>query len=120
MALSTAEAEYVASAACSAELLHISGLANELENTTLNCIMLMDNHSAISMLENDQNTKHSKHIDIKIHFVRDLVIKKVIHVAYVESAFNIADMFTKSLCLDKFVTFRSNLGVCNGTIPSRK
>ncbi|GJQ81864.1 hypothetical protein Trydic_g9890 [Trypoxylus dichotomus] len=108
VALSTAEAEYAASASCGAEISYVIGFATDFERKHLKCIMKIDNQSTINMLRNWQNTKH---IDIKIHFVRDLVIKGVINVIYVESNNNIADMFTKSLCTDRFVALRTSLGM---------
>lgn len=98
--------------------MYISGLAKDFEGNRLVSNMLIDNQSAIKMLNNYQNTKHAKHIDIKIHFVRDLVIKKKVNVIYVTTDTNIADMFTKSLCTDKFKVLRATLGMHDTAISS--
>ncbi|GJQ78565.1 hypothetical protein Trydic_g11676 [Trypoxylus dichotomus] len=57
VALTTAEAEYAASASCGAELLYVLGLATDFERKQLKCIMKIDNQSTINMLRNWQNTK---------------------------------------------------------------
>jgi len=38
-----------------------------------------------------------KHIDIRAHFIRDCVNKKLIDVVYISNQYNIADLLTKPL-----------------------
>ncbi|GJQ79857.1 form3 [Trypoxylus dichotomus] len=52
VALSTAEAEYAASASCGAEHLYVLGLATDFERKQLKCIMKINNQSTINMLRN--------------------------------------------------------------------
>lgn len=101
VALSTAEAEYVAGAASAQEVVNLKGIISEfckIESITLK----MDNVSAISMAKSYENSKRGKHIDIKEHFIKDLLSKKVLDVEYVNSENNIADILTKPLCKEKF------------------
>ncbi|KAF2345187.1 Ribonuclease H-like domain [Trinorchestia longiramus] len=53
----------------------------------------------------------SKHIDIKFHYVRDLVRNKKIDLVYCPSNDMLADIFTKGLSAEKFSRLRSKLGV---------
>lgn len=107
MALSTAEAEYVAAAMCTAELIYLNGLCSEFCESV--AVLNMDNTSAIKMLHNYENTKRSKHIDIKVHFIRDIVTKNLVRVKYVQSDHNVADIMTKPLGSVKFNYFRNNM-----------
>ena len=75
VALSTAEAEYVAAAACCSQLL----IRQHLEDfgTHIKAIPLMwDNTSAVSMGKNPVHHKRTKHIDVRHHFLRDNVEKE--------------------------------------------
>lgn len=61
------------------------------------------------MINNYENTKRSKHIDIKVHFIKDIVCKQLINVKYIKSEENIADIMTKALSLNKFNYFKNML-----------
>ena len=74
IALSTAEAKYIAacSASCEAIWLQkmISGLFNlELDTTVILC----DNQSCIKMTENPVFHDRSKHIEIRYFYIRDMM-----------------------------------------------
>ncbi len=58
--------------------------------------MFEDNAGADSLATNKMTTFKSKHIDIRHHFVRDLVAAKVLSIVWIESAEMIADILTKS------------------------
>ncbi|KAJ4820349.1 polyprotein [Rhynchospora pubera] len=112
VALSTAEAEYsaVTSAACQA--VWIRSLLEELNceqigATTLYC----DNQSAIAIANNPVHHNRTKHIDTRLHFIRDLVEKKVIELQYVNTNQQIADVLTKSLTREKFTWYRNMMNV---------
>ncbi|KAF2345048.1 hypothetical protein FHG87_024196 [Trinorchestia longiramus] len=70
-----------------------------------------DNQSAISLAQNPKYHGRSKHIDIKFHYVRDLVRNKEIDLVYCPSNDMLADIFTKGLSAEKFSRLRSKLGV---------
>ncbi|KAF2354671.1 Zinc finger CCHC-type [Trinorchestia longiramus] len=53
----------------------------------------------------------SKHIDIKFHYVRDLVRNKEVDLVYCLSNDMLADIFTKGLSAEKFSRLRRKLGV---------
>ncbi|KAJ8885698.1 hypothetical protein PR048_011896 [Dryococelus australis] len=42
-------------------------------------------------------TKRSKHISVKFHFVKDLVLERILRLSYVENSDQLADCLTKSL-----------------------
>ena len=68
-----------------------------------------DNHGAIKLAQNPITHSRSKHIDIKHHFVRDLVEREVIQLQYIPTDQNIADILTKALGRPKYNQFRCDL-----------
>lgn len=55
--------------------------------------------------------KIKKHIEIHYHFVHESVKEKLIDVCKIDSNQNVADIFTKVLCKEKFENFRRKLNV---------
>ena len=53
----------------------------------------------------------SKHIEIKYHYIRDMVQRVEVKLQYVVTDEQIADVLTKPLARVKFEYFRENLGV---------
>ena len=71
VALSTAEAEYIALSAAAQESLWLNQLISELTTSENRQITILEeNQSAIAMTYNPQFHGCSKHIDIRYHFVR--------------------------------------------------
>jgi len=65
------------------------------------------------MTKNPAFHSRTKHIDIRFHFIRDLVAKEEITLKYCSTQEQLADILTKSLSKEKFFYFRAFLGVCN-------
>ena len=57
--------------------------------------------------------ERSKHIDIQLHFIRDLVAEKIVELKFVTSENQKADILTKALALSTFENLRKKLGVTN-------
>lgn len=113
VALSTAEAEYVAAAQTAAEVIHLHNLARSVSVSASDKVPLIkvDNKSAIFMLSNYENSKRSKHIDIKVNFIKDLIANNKIKIEYVQSENNIADILTKGLVAQRFEFLREKLSI---------
>ena len=63
----------------------------------------------------------SKHIEMRYHYLRDMVQKGAIHLQYVLIEEKIADVFTKPLTAVKFVYFRDKLSMAeNASLPERE
>jgi len=78
VAMSTAEAKYVAAASCCAQLLWIKQQLKDF-SVDMGCISIFcDNTSAINIAKNPCQHKRTKHIDIRHHFLRDNVEKELI------------------------------------------
>lgn len=61
-----------------------------------------DNQSAIHMIKHQVFHERSKHIDVKLHFVRDIINKGLVKVVKISIEDNPADMLTKALPTAKF------------------
>ena len=74
VALSTAEAEYVASCLASCEAVWMRKLLSDLFDLQLDttCIYC-DNQSCVKLSENPVFHDNSKHIEIKYHYIKDMV-----------------------------------------------
>jgi transposase InsO family protein len=112
VALSTAEAEYVAATHAAKHCIWQQTLYQELkfpqpETMILHC----DNQAAIAISENPEFHSRTKHIDIALHFLRDLTESGKIQLQYIPSRENLADIFTKALARPLFEDLRSQLGV---------
>ena len=60
--------------------------------------MRSDNEAAIGWAMSDKcPSGRAKHIDVRVHFIRELVRKSLVQVLYVPSEKNDADMMTKPL-----------------------
>ena len=89
----------------------------ELEPIAIHC----DNQSCIKLSENTVFHVRSKHIEMRYHYVRDMVQKNILSIQYVSTAEQIADILTKPLSLTKFVYFRDKLGVVeNASLAERE
>ena len=71
-------------------------------------MLKVDNLSAISLINTYQNSKRSKHIDIRFHFIKDLCTKEEMLTEYIDTNSICADMFTKALGKVKFEAFRDD------------
>ena len=61
----------------------------------------------------------SKHINIKYHYIRDMVQRGVVKLQYVAMNEQIADVLMKPLAIVKFEYFREKLGVHQIEVPSK-
>jgi hypothetical protein len=106
VALSSTESEYIAAALSAQELVYLKGLLDEFGEKIVPELYI-DNQGALNLTKSYENCKRSKHIDIKFHYIKDLVHKEIIIVKYVPTDKNLADMLTKALSTDKIVKLRN-------------
>ena len=67
--------------------------------------MFVDNEGAIALANNPLNSARTKHIDVRFHFIRELVRSKTISVKYVPTKEQHAHILTKALTS---ITFRNH------------
>jgi len=110
VALSTAEAEYMAISATIQEVMWIYQLLEELKLPVKRPIeLLCDNRAAISISSNDVNHSRTKHIDIRHHYIRDMIKKEYVKVSWIDTNKQLADILTKSLNKNQFNKFKTEL-----------
>ncbi|GJY29431.1 ribonuclease H-like domain-containing protein [Tanacetum coccineum] len=107
-----AEAEYRGVANAVAETCWVRNLLRVLHTPLSSAtIVYCDNVSAVYLSSNPVQHQRTKHIEIDIHFVRDLVATGQVRVLHVPSRFQYADIFTKGLPSALFEEFRTSLSV---------
>ncbi|GJS96815.1 ribonuclease H-like domain-containing protein [Tanacetum coccineum] len=115
------EAEYRGVANVVAETAWIRHLLRELHSPLLTATLVYcDNVSAVYMSANPVQHQRTKHIEIDIHFVRDMVKAGHVRVLHVPSRFQYADIFTKGLPSALFEDFRSSLSVRPPPAPTAR
>jgi hypothetical protein len=112
MALSTTEIEYIAASVASREAVWLRKLLArlfdlELEPTLIN----YDNQSCVKLLENLVFHDKLKHIEIKYHFIQDMVQKGGVELRYISTDEQITKILNKPLYRVKYEYFRDKLGV---------
>jgi hypothetical protein len=115
VALSSAEAEYMALTSATQTALWVHSLLEEMRFLHWACggegcpsvpLIFSDNKSAIAIAHTDALHARTKHIDIRHHFVREQVDRKFIHLKWIPTQDQVADILTKTLQPRIFVRFR--------------
>jgi hypothetical protein len=110
VALSSSEAEYMALSAAAQEAVYLRQLCVSLSiPTTAATTIYEDNSGCIDMSSNPTMNARTKHIDLRYHFTRERCLTGEIDVTKIPTAQNLADMFTKSLPVQVFRSFRDQL-----------
>jgi hypothetical protein len=98
IAQSTAKTEYIAASDASKEAVWlkklVSGLFGDKLETT---VVHYDNQSCIKLTENLVFHDRSKHIDMRYHYIRDLVQGKTVKLHYIATSEQVADILTNPL-----------------------
>lgn len=102
VALSTTEAEYMALAEGVKEAIWLKGMVNELGIAQACITIHCDSQSVIHLANHQMYHESTKHIDVKLHFIRDVIESEKVKVEKVLTEENPADMFIKSLSSVKF------------------
>ena len=112
VSLSIAEAEYIAAGSSYSQTMWMKQMLTEYNVTQDVMTLFCNNLSAINISKNPIQHSRTKHIDIRNHFIRELVEDKVISLEHVTTENQIADIFTKALDANQFEELRGKLGIC--------
>lgn len=117
VALSTTEAEYIAGCTCVQELVWVKRLIRELLCVRkIECILYIDNQSAIQLIKKPVFHRKTKHIEVRFHYIRDMYLKKKFTVEYINTDEQAADIFTKPLARDRYEYLRDKICI----VPNMK
>lgn len=108
VALSTCEAEYMAATYAIQEGQFLRQvLSDVLMTPKLPVNLFVDNHQgAMELAKNPINHQRSKHIDMRIHFIRTEIASGNVTLHYVPSEQNVADIFAKPVSKFSFQKFK--------------
>ncbi|GJY77998.1 retrovirus-related pol polyprotein from transposon TNT 1-94 [Tanacetum coccineum] len=113
IAMSSAEAEYVAAAGCCAQVLWIKSQLDDYDVLYNKVPIFCNNTSLISISNNPVLHSRTKHIDIRYHFIRVHILKGDIELHFVPTELQLADIFTKPLAEPSFTRLIAHLGMLN-------
>ena len=112
VALSTAEAEYIALASAAQEAVWMRQLLTDLRSKPEEATKIYeDNQSAICLAKNPQFHGRAKHIGIKYHYIREQVENGNVELSYCRTEEMVADALTKGLSRGQFRKLREMLGM---------
>nr|GEY32344.1 retrovirus-related Pol polyprotein from transposon TNT 1-94 [Tanacetum cinerariifolium] len=82
--------------------------------------MYCDNKSAIALCCNNVQHSRSKHIDIRYHFIKEQIKNGVIELYFINTEYQLADLFTKALGRDRIEFLINKLGMRSFTPETLK
>ena len=111
ISLSTAKVEYIAAVNCYTQLLWMQKLLSNYgihqEHLTIYC----DNTNAINISKNPVQNSRTKHIEIRYHFIHELVDDGTLTLEFIHTDDQKANLFTKPLDSKWFEFLCQNIGV---------
>lgn len=111
--VSTTEAEFIAAASSACQVVWLRRILKNLNQVQSSpTVVYCDNISAIKLSKNPVMHGRSKHMDVRFHFLRNLVRDGVVELIQCSTQDQVADVLTKPLKLDVFLKMRGLLGVC--------
>ena len=86
----------------------VTELGAEQDSVEVHC----DSHSAIHLSKNQTHHEKTKHIDVKLHFVRLKVSKGALKLLKINTEENPTNMLTKAITSAKFNLCMNLAGIC--------
>ena len=77
--------------------------------------MFEDNQACITIAMQEASSRKTKHVELQVHHIRDLIKSKRIVMIHIPTSIQLADIFTKPLNEE---TFNRHLNVILGEEPS--
>ncbi|GKF58953.1 hypothetical protein Tco_0175739 [Tanacetum coccineum] len=118
--ISSTEAEYIAMSGCCAQILWMRSQLTDYGLGFNQIPMYYDNKSAIVISCNNVQHSRSKHIDIRFYFIKEHVENGVIEFYFVNTEYQLADIFTKALSRERIEFLINKLGMRSFTPETLK
>ncbi|KAI3494512.1 hypothetical protein L1887_40761 [Cichorium endivia] len=115
VSISTAEAEYVAAAACTSQIIWIQSQLKDYAINMRKIPLFCDSQSEIRICHNPVQHSKTKHIALRYHFIKSHVEEGNIVVHFVQTTEQLADIFTKALNEEAFTRNVRGLGMIDGS-----
>ena len=109
VSLSSAEAEYVGATEVCKEVMWLRHLLKEIGYAQSATAFYEDNAACVKMAENQLVSGRNKHMELKMHFIRERVEEGAVKLIQISTSVQRADLFTKNLCRPLFEFFRDDL-----------
>ena len=112
IALSSAEAEYRGAVNACIQAIWLQGILSDFDlGSNFSTVLFSKNQSAIKISTDPVTKQRTKHVEIHMHYIRELVHDRTIVLQYYPTNKQVADIFTKMFSDKKFTYLRSLLGV---------
>lgn len=111
---STMEAEYSSMCQASKDIVWATRWFEELnfsKDMNLSIILNGDNQGTLDLIKNPEHHSRSKHMDIQLHYLREVVEDNYATIQHVSTHDMVADIFTKPLAAPIFRKLREKLGL---------
>nr|GEZ77568.1 hypothetical protein [Tanacetum cinerariifolium] len=118
--ISSTEAEYIALSGCCAQIIWMRSQLTDYGLGFNKISMYYDNKSAIALCCNNVQHSRSKHINIRYHFIKEQIENGVIKLYFVNTEYQLADLFTKALGRDRNEFLINKLGMRSFTPKTLK
>nr|GEZ86992.1 hypothetical protein [Tanacetum cinerariifolium] len=104
------QAEYVSLYACYAQVLWMRTQLTDYGFHFDKIPMYCDSKAAIAILCNPVQHSCTKHIDVRCHFIKEKVEKAIVELFFIRTEYQLADLITKALPIEKFKYLVRRLG----------
>ncbi|KAL6348100.1 hypothetical protein AAG906_039255 [Vitis piasezkii] len=111
ISLSIAKVEYIVVGSCCSQLIWIKQMLKDYGIDQGTMVVFYDNTSAINISKNGVLHSITKHIDIRHHFIRNLVEDKIVSLEYVPIKGQIVEIITKALDVPRFESLRRSISL---------
>jgi hypothetical protein len=117
VALFTTEAEYIAITKACKELIWMKKFLHELGVRQKRYVLFCDSQSAIHLSKNLMFHSRSKHIELRYHWIRDVLENKELVLEKIHASENGSDMLTKPIPSLKLEVCCEKAGLVGGHAP---
>jgi hypothetical protein len=116
IALSTAEAEYIALTPAVQECIYLQQFLTGLGFITTKTEIHEDNNACIALAKNPQDKKRTRHIQIRFHWIRQQLDNGVFTLVPTKTHQQLADLFTKGLYGPQLRQMTTSLGLITDSV----
>ncbi|GJU78850.1 retrovirus-related pol polyprotein from transposon TNT 1-94 [Tanacetum coccineum] len=118
--ISSTKAKYIAMSDCCTQILWMRSQLTDYGLGFNKIPMYCDNKSVIVLCCNNVQHSRSKHIDIRLHFIKEKIENGVVELYFVNTEYQLADIFTKALCRERIEFLINKLGMRSFTPETLK